>query len=210
MVRVSRIFLLSPASCSGRRAQLLLRGGATPLARALREEGAALAEVFAFVSALYFRGKIVYARTFARPPVEVAPAWVITSSRGLVDAESRIRLDDLREFGRVPIGIDSGEYRKALEATSLRLAGRIGACSDVVLLGSIATGKYVEILHDIFGGRLRYPVEFIGRGDMSRGGLMLRHADEGRELEYVPIDDRPRRGARPPKLEPIRLRGGKR
>jgi hypothetical protein len=205
MDRAGRIFLLSPASCSGRRAQLLLRGGgAEPLAQALREDGATLADVFAFVSSLYFRGKIAYARAFGRPPAGVPAAWVITSSRGLLDADTRIVLDDLREFAGVPIGVDSTAYRNSLEVTSHALAGRMGARTDIVLLGSIATGKYVEILHDIFRSRLRYPVDFIGRGDMSRGGLMLRMADEGRELDYVPIDDRPRRGARPPKLAPLR------
>lgn len=202
-----RIFLLSPASCSGRRAQLLLKGGGAPeLSRALRAEGASLAEVFAFVSALYFRGKIAYAREFGRPPSGVAPAFVITSSRGLLDVETRIRIEDLREFAGVSIGVDSPAYRAALEATSRELDARIGARTDVVLLGSIATGKYVEILHAIFGARLRYPIDFIGRGDMSRGGLMLRCADEGRELDYAPVDGRSRRGARPPKLEPLRRR----
>jgi hypothetical protein len=207
MSRYSRIFLLSPASCTGRRAHLLQQGGGpVPLAQALKVEGATLADVFAFVSALYFRGKITYARAFGRPPAGMPAAFVITSSRGLLDAETRIRLGDLREFADIPIGVDSPAYRGALEVTSTELAGRVGRRSDVVLLGSIATGKYVDVLHTAFGGRLRYPADFIGRGDMSRGGLMLRCADEGRELDYVAIDDRSRRGTRPPKLEPIRRR----
>jgi len=33
---------------------------------------------------------------------------------------------------------------------------------------------YVGALAAAFGDRLRFPVEFVGRGDMSRGGLLLR------------------------------------
>ncbi|HEY6929256.1 MAG TPA: hypothetical protein VJA66_06235, partial [Thermoanaerobaculia bacterium] len=64
-----RIFLLSPASCSGARARMLLRRQARfPLAeRVRRPEGAPLGEVFSFLSGLYFRGKHTYAQAFARP-----------------------------------------------------------------------------------------------------------------------------------------------
>jgi len=73
----------------------------------------------------------------------------------------------------------------------------------VVLLGSVATGKYVDILSPLLGGRLCYPASFIGRGDMSRGGLLLRSVEAGTELDYVPIEAGVRpRGKRPPKLGP--------
>ena len=39
---------------------------------------------------------------------------------------------------------------------------------------------------------------------MSRGGLLLRHAGEGAELDYVPVAGAVRHGARPPKLPPLR------
>jgi hypothetical protein len=84
------------------------------------------------------------------------------------------------------------------------LAREIGPECDVILLGSIASQKYVELLVEIFGDRLRFPVEFVGRGDMSRGGLLLRKATEGVELEYVPVLGAVRRGARPPKLPPLK------
>ena len=63
---LSRVFLLSPASCHGERARLLLRDEACfDLALRLRGEGAPLGEVFSFLSGLYFRGKLAYARAFA-------------------------------------------------------------------------------------------------------------------------------------------------
>jgi hypothetical protein len=74
----------------------------------------------------------------------------------------------------------------------------------VVLLGSVARGKYVDVLLPIFGDRLRFPIEFVGRGDMSRGGLLLRAAASGVELVYhsLTVGVRPR-GPRPPKLDPM-------
>jgi len=71
-----------------------------------------------------------------------------------------------------------------------------------VLLGSIASGKYVDVLHAIFGARLLFPSDFVGRGDMSRGGLMLRCASSGDELPYVPVAGAVRHGVRPPRLDP--------
>jgi hypothetical protein len=201
----TRVFLLSPASCGGRRAQLLLRDAAAfPLAQQVRSGGAPLAEVFTFLSGLYFRGKVAYARAFARPPGDTEPALVITSSRGLVPLDEIVTIEDLREFAAVPIGSDSREYRSALERTALTLETLIDAHTRVVLLGSIASAKYVDILLEIFGERLRFPEEFVGRGDMSRGSLMLRCAESTLELTYVPIDGRARHGKRPPRLEPRR------
>jgi hypothetical protein len=202
-IEPTRIFLLSPASCHGRRAQLLMRAAASfPLALRVRNGGAPLSEVFTFLSGLYFRGKVEYARAFARPPAGVAPALVITSSRGLVPLDDTVTLRDLQEFAHVPIDNASPVYRSALERTATELAGRLDADSIIVLLGSVATGKYVDTLLATFGRRLRFPAEFVGRGDMSRGGLMLRCADDARELEYVPIEGRTRRGSRPPRLPP--------
>ena len=72
-----------------------------------------------------------------------------------------------------------------------------------MLLGSIASPKYVDILTAIFGERLQFPIAFVGRGDMSRGGLLLRHASDGVELDYVPVLGASLHGARPPKLPPL-------
>ena len=54
------------------------------------------------------------------------------------------------------------------------------------------------------GERLHFPVAFVGRGDMSRGGLLLRAVDAGRELDYGPVAGAVRHGTRPPRLEPRR------
>lgn len=201
--RPSRVFLISPASCAGKRAQLLLRDAAAfPLARRVRGAGAPLGEVFTFLSGLYFRGKLAYATAFAAPPPGAPATLIITSSRGLVAPSATVKLPDLEEFARVPI--DGVDFRDALERSVRALERSIAEDTLVVLLGSIATGKYVDVLLDVLGQRLRFPVDFIGRGDMSRGGLLLRCAEDGRPLEYVPIDGRSRRGRRPPRLEPRR------
>jgi hypothetical protein len=206
-----RVFLLSPASCAGRRAQQLLREGASfPLAERLRDGGAPIADVFAHLSALYFRGKVAYVTVFGHAPAGVAQAYVITSSRGLVELDAVVTAEDLHEFAGVPIAGGSERYIAALTSTAEAVAARIGSRTQVILLGSVATGKYVGTLQRVFGKRLRFPALFVGRGDMSRGGLMLRCAESGEELEYVAVDGRIHRGVRPPRLEPKkRLRPGR-
>jgi hypothetical protein len=201
-----RIFLLSPAYAGGRRAQMILSEGAQfDLAKRLRSRhGAAIAEVFTFLSGLYFRGKIAYANTFAHCPDGMCGAFVITPTRGLVDAQTPIRLDDLLEFAEVDIDQDDPRYRKPLAHDARRLAKKLPAQADVVLLGSIASGKYVDVLLANLGDRLCFPADFVGRGDMSRGGLMLRCAHDRQELRYVGVAGAIRNGKRPPKLTPRR------
>jgi hypothetical protein len=204
----SRIFLLSPADSSGRRARQLQDAGADhELARRLRAPGGApLGEVFSFVSSLYFRGKLAYARAFAQPPPGQAGVHVITPCDGLATPESRVGLGDLRRYAGVPVDPHEDRYRGPLLRDLVALAPR-WADADVVLLGSIASGKYVEPLTAVFGERLLFPADFVGRGDMSRGGLLLRCAQERRELRYVPLLGADRRGPRPPRL-PARARSG--
>src|SRR5262249_9925286 len=170
-----RIFLLSPAYAGGERARMILRDEAQfPLARKLRAKtGASIANVFTFLSGLYFRGKIAYANAFARSARGTSGGLVITSTRGLIDAGTRIHLDDLREFAEFDIHKDDPRYRIPIERAARELATKLPAQSEVILLGSIATGKYVDVLLANFGEQLRFPVDFVGRGDMSRGGLML-------------------------------------
>jgi hypothetical protein len=72
------------------------------------------------------------------------------------------------------------------------------------LLASIATGKYVDVLLENFQHRLRFPADFVGRGDMSRGGLLLRCAVDKTELTYISVMGAVRSGKRPPKLTPRR------
>src|ERR671930_818610 len=157
----ARVFLLSPARCDGERAKLVFNPRAEfALARALREErggGVELGEAFSFLSGLYFRGKLAYARTFARPPRGVPGALIITTDRGLVSAETRVRLEDLRAFACVDIGRADERFRAPLRKDVVRLAKRLRPGDDVVLLGSIATGKYVDTLVDVFGERLLFP-----------------------------------------------------
>jgi hypothetical protein len=200
-----RIFLLSPASTAGKRAATLLREEADfPLARRLREEGAPLGEVFAFMSALYFRGKLAYSSAFGRTPVDRSGALVITSSRGLLPADTVVGPDDLRAFPTVDIDPEEPRYREPLVADVEALVAELRPDDEVVLLGSIASGKYLEILLEVLGDRLRFPEAFVGRGDMSRGGLLLRCVEDGCELDYVRAADAVRRGSRPPKLVPRR------
>jgi hypothetical protein len=201
-----RIFLLSPAYAGGQRARMLMNERAQfDLAKRLRtKQGATVAEVFTFLSGLYFRGKIAYANAFAHCAKGICGALVITPTRGLVDATTRITRDDLREFAEVDIEKDEPRYRKPLERDARRLAKILSPGSDVVLLGSIATGKYVDVLLQNFQERLRFPADFVGRGDMSRGGLLLRCAADLQELRYISVAGAVVKGKRPPKLSPRR------
>ena len=201
---MSRIFLLSPAHCGGQRAQLVMSERASfDLAQRVRVgAGAPLGEVFSFLSGLYFRGKLTYARAFARPPDGRAGVFVITPTDGLRPADEPVDVARLRRFATVDIEGDDPRYREPLDRDARRLARRIGAGGEVVLLGSIATGKYIDPLLAVLGERLRFPADFVGRGDMSRGGLLLRCARTGTELTYVGVRDIVRRGPRPPRLPP--------
>jgi hypothetical protein len=194
-----RIFLLSPASCGGKRAALLFNDRAEfDIAKRVREQpGAPLGDVFSFLSGLYFRGKLAYAREFENPPPRRAPGiQVITATDGLYSPGSLVTLKDLERFATVPIDADESRYRYPLERDAGKIAERIGPKCQVVLLGSVATGKYVDVLLPIFGDRLVFPKEFIGRGDMARGGMLLQHAASGMELDYIPVSDPSRLGVR--------------
>ena len=147
-------------------------------------EGVPIATAFAFMSALYFRGKIAYARQFAEPE----NIFVIAPGFGLVAHEWCITEERMKVLRRTPVDATKRNYRKPLERDARELAARLAHDAQVVLLGSVASGKYVDILWPIFEGRLRFPVAFAGLGDMARGGLMLRAARAGRELEYTTLD----------------------
>jgi hypothetical protein len=208
---VSRIFLLSPANCGGSRAKQALSPNATfALAVALRSaDGAPLGDLFSFMSGLYFRGKLTYARRFARPaepdnPIIGSGIHVITANAGLRSPDTLVTRAAVMAFGRGEIDAGNASYRRPLEASARALLAEIGPECDVVLLGSIASPKYIDILSGVFGTRLQFPIAFVGRGDMSRGGLLLRHASDGVELDYVPVLGATRHGARPAKLPPLR------
>ena len=183
---MKRVFVLSPANCNGLRARWILRKNSrSPLAQRLRGEGAPLGEVFSFLSALYFRGKLAYARAYAEPPADCPGILIITPTAGLVPCDTMIRAAKLRGFSRGRIHVKNRLYCSALRRSARRLAIQMGSDCELVLLGSLATGKYLNILEPIFGSRLRVPKEFIGRGDMSRGGLLLRCVKEDQQLEYI-------------------------
>ncbi|MCL4811491.1 MAG: hypothetical protein KJ061_03350 [Vicinamibacteraceae bacterium] len=176
------------------------------LAARLRTPGGApLGEVFSFVSGLYFRGKLAYARAFARPPEGAAldgGVYVITPSAGLRTPDTHVTVEALDAFAAVDVAADNPRYRAPLERAARALDAEAGPGCEVVLLGSIATPKYVDVLVDVFGERLVFPSAFVGRGDMSRGGLLLRAVEAGEELAYAPVAGAVRRGPRPPKLTP--------
>jgi len=199
---VETIFLLSPASTSGQRAAQLFNSGATfALARQIRSaEGAPLGDVFSFLSSLYFRGKLTYAQTFARPPAGLCGAFVITPGEGLRDPAEPISLTRLERYARVPIKPGERRYLTPLLRDASALAMLAGEPCRIVLLGSIASARYVEPLLEVFGDRLLYPPAFIGRGDMSRGGLLLRCTYDRQELDYAPLTNAVRHGPRPPRL----------
>jgi hypothetical protein len=208
--RRNRIFLLSPANLAGIRAGYVLNSSADfDLARRLRREGLPLGELFSFVSGLYFRGKLAYARAFAASPVGLPGAFVITTTSGLLRPDTVVASDQLREWAANDIDVGDRRYRAALDRDCGLLLERFGDSCDVVLLGSIATSKYVDPLLQVFRERLLFPADFVGRGDMSRGGLMLRSAEAGQELTYTPVLNAIRHGKRPPKLMPSTSRGTK-
>jgi hypothetical protein len=186
---------------------LLNPGAEFPLAVELRQPGGArLGEVFAFLSGLYFRGKLTYARAFVTADAAAAPVRIITTNRGLLTPEDRVGLRDIVAFSRVDLSEAGDDFTGPLRRDAALLAADIPADALVVLLGSIATNKYCGPLLDVFGDRLVFPGEFVGRGDMSRGGLMLRHVQDRRELEYIPVSNAERHGPRPPKLPKISAR----
>jgi hypothetical protein len=192
---MNRVFVLSPARSSGRRAQLLIRPEASfELARQVRIGNAKLGDVFAFCSGLYFRGKLAYGECFAQPPEEVPGVQIITPTRGLLPPETRLGVEELREFVSVAVAADERRFTRPLQRSAEMLAA---ASCEVILLGSIATGKYVDSLLPIFAQRLLFPSEFVGRGDMSRGALLLRCVAQNQELNYIPVLGASRRGQRP-------------
>jgi hypothetical protein len=203
---MDRVFLLSPAYAGGLRAKLIMSERAQfDLARRLRTENPpSLGEVFTFLSGLYFRGKLAYANAFAPARKRRSSVLVITPTRGLVPAAAPIRLVDLQEFAAVDIHEADPRYRAPLERDVKQLAKKLSPECQIVLLGSIATAKYVEVLLEHFGQRLCFPADFVGRGDMSRGGLLLRCAVDRSELSYISVAGAVRKGKRPPKLEPRR------
>jgi hypothetical protein len=162
----------------------------SPLAKALRStEGAALGSVFSFVSGLYFRGKAAYARQFAHARNGLPSALVMTAGGGLCSLDDPVTLERLRGWARVSVHEDNPHFTAPLFRHASELSEAHGDDARFVLLGSVATKKYVGPLLEIFGERLLFPRDFAGRGDMSRGSLLLEAVRERRELEYACVAD---------------------
>ena len=153
-----RVFLLSPADCSGRRARLLQKADPVhDLGRRLHgRDGAELGEVFSFLSSLYFRGKLAYARAFARPPRGQAGIHVITPCDGLLTPESPLRATRSPRYADVPVDAEEARYRQPL-LQHLHALAPAWVEAEVVLLGSVASRKYVELLTSALGDRVSFP-----------------------------------------------------
>ena len=179
------VYLLSPANVSGLRAKQLMSPRANFEAATMYRtpEGVPIALAFAFMSALYFRGKISYALHFGG----VENTYVIAPGFGLVHPDWRITEERMKTLQKTPVDIANRNYRTSLVREAKALAKRIDDETQVVLLGSVASGKYVDVLWPIFGDRLVFPGIFAGLGDMSRGGLLLRAMRANKELEYTPL-----------------------
>lgn len=199
-LEVQRIFFLSPAKVSGARAGLLLNPNAPfALARQFHRKGLSLGEIFTFASGLYFRGKLTYACRFVREN-EGELVRVITTNAGLLDPLTHVTPEALRAFGETDIHEDDPRYAKPLRRDAKAYAKKLAPDGQAVLLGSIATAKYRDVLLECFGDRLVFPSDFIGRGDMSRGGLLLKAARGDKELPYIAVSGAIFKGKRAPRI----------
>src|SRR5258708_36670943 len=115
----------------------------------------------------------------------------------------------LRAFGSIDVHHEDARFTEPLARDARAVERALDDADQAVLLGSIASEKYVTVLGAIFGARLLFPSDFVGRGDMSRGGLLLRAARAGAELAYEPVPGAQRRGKRPPRLTPLRRHLGR-
>src|SRR5215217_3993891 len=134
-----RVFLLSPARLDGARARMLFHPVTMfPVARALRSvQGAPIGDVFSFLSGLYFRGKLAYARAFAAPPdrdsaISGAGVFVITPAAGLRSPDTPVTLAALRAFAGIDVSPANPKYRRPLERSAKAIAADVGGACDVV------------------------------------------------------------------------------
>jgi hypothetical protein len=196
-VTAATIFLLSPANLSGKRGKMVMNPAASfALARKLQSaEGAPLGEVFSFVSGLYFRGKVSYTKAFGRSKGGAKTGYVMTAGGGLYGLDDAVTLGRLRDWQGVAVSERNPHFTAPLVREACSLLDAHDASARFVLLGSVASNKYVLPLLDVFGERLLFPRRFAGLGDMSRGALMLQAARDGQELEYLPVTSASRRSS---------------
>lgn len=199
----SRIFLLSPAKAGGRRYSILTSEQASfELALKFRAGSATLGEIYSFISGLYFRGKIAYSTAFGTVRGQSSNALVIVPGLGLLPPETVFSPEQLRATAQIDVDENNPAHHDALLAAAGSLDRATGHQCSFVLLGSVASAKYTTALLEVLDHRLLFPAEFVGRGDMSRGGVMLRSAASGQELTYVPVSGAQLRGPRPARLSP--------
>ena len=167
-----------------------------PLAQMLRSpEGARLGELFSFVSGLYFRGKLAYAQTFGHAPAEQQAVYIMSAGGGLCTPEEAVSLERLQGWAKVSIHHDNPHFTAPLIRHANALLELSPPGTRFVLLGSVASDKYVQPLLEVFGPALLFPQAFAGLGDMSRGALLLRAVRDRRELTYAQVAAAERRRA---------------
>ncbi len=197
----ARIFLLSPAKAGGRRYAILTGDKANfDLALKFRAGSATLGEIYSFISGLYFRGKMAYVTAFGAAPDSTSNAYVIVPGYGLLPPETVFGPDQLRATADIDVHEDNPRHHDVLLAAATSLDEATGHQRSFVLLGSVASAKYTTALLKVLDQRLLFPAEFVGRGDMSRGAIMLRSAASGQELTYLPVSGAQLRGPRPTKV----------
>src|SRR6188768_2698996 len=143
---MSRVFLLSPARIGGARSNLLFRPEANfDLAIRLRQGQATVGEVYAFISNLYFRGKLAYVNAFG-------DALVIVPGRGLLPPATVLSHSEFLATGGIPVEEDNDAFQQPLLRDARQLNETSPDC-QCILLGSVATPKYTAALLKIFGER---------------------------------------------------------
>ena len=184
---VPRLFIIAPGDCSGKRAQMLRRPAADfAQACAVRRGEALLGDVCSFVG-VSFRGQLAYATRFG-----TAGPLVITPGDGLRSPHCKVGIADLARWAAIdPANAGS---RERLTADAERLAATRPRAATLVLLESPAAPSCIDVLGPIFGAALLVPRAMLGRGG-SRAALLLRAAQQGAELDYLPASEVPPRGA---------------
>src|SRR4029077_8218457 len=102
-------------------------------------DGAPLGDLFAYMSGLYFRGKLAYARRVARPaepdnPVVGSAIHIITANAGLRSPDTLVTRAAVQAFGKGDIDAGNAQYRRPLEASARALLAEVGTDCEGILL----------------------------------------------------------------------------
>jgi hypothetical protein len=179
-------FLLSPAHLGGARAARLTSLDARfAVAQSYRDGTLSIGEAFSWISALYFRAKLRYARHFGARHGG-GPAQVIAPGFGLVAEDWLLSGERFTRLCQVPVDTQDRRFRQPLEAACAGLARSLDRDDRIVFLGGLAGDRYLAVLAPALGPRLFVPIDFVGRGQMQRGSLLLQAIAENRELAYSP------------------------